>query len=187
MPIETYHHPALTVDVVLFSLGQKEPELLLIQRGRKPFKGSWAFPGGFVDVGEPPRDAAVRELWEEAGIRDVPVEQLRAFGDPERDPRGHTVTIAYLAWLTSGRSPAMEAGSDAARARWWPVRDLPRLAFDHAEILSCALVALCSELSCVPPELETREEPLPELSASARHATCRALLEVLEDTRGRQA
>jgi len=148
MSSKSHERPALTVDVVLFALGEEELKVLLIQRGRTPFRGAWAFPGGFVDVGESPQDAAARELEEETGIRGVQLEQLRAFGDVDRDPRGHTVTIVYVGLVAIDASPPLEAGSDAGQARWWSVHDLPPLAFDHGEILSAALRRLRSEMCC---------------------------------------
>lgn len=147
MSSQAHDHPALTVDVVIFALGGGELKVLLIQRGRPPFQGDWAFPGGFVNLGESPRDAAYRELEEETAVRRVDLEQLRVFGDPGRDPRGHTVTVAYLALIAADALPKEEAGSDAAQARWWSVGDLPSLAFDHAEILTHALQRLHAKLT----------------------------------------
>lgn len=179
MPIEDYDHPALTADVVLLSLGAEGVNVLLIQRGKPPFQGTWAFPGGFVDVGESPLDAAARELEEETGIRDVYLEQLRAFGDPERDPRGHTVTIAYLSVVVARVSRDVEAGSDAAGAHWWPVRDLPVLAFDHAKILDIALERLRSKLTCVLPEANPPLTLPEELTLDDLRAAHRAITERL--------
>ena len=139
MSIQSHDHPALTADVVLFALDESQLRLLLIQRGKPPFEGAWAFPGGFVDVGEAPQDAASRELEEETGIRGIQLEQLRAFGDPGRDPRGHVVTIAYVAVVTERTLRRAEASSDAELARWWSIDALPPLAFDHAEILISGL------------------------------------------------
>jgi 8-oxo-dGTP diphosphatase len=139
MPIEDYPHPALTADVVLFAMRDGDLRVLLIQRQKPPFEGAWAFPGGFVNVGESLEEAALRELEEETGIRNIPVQQLHAFGDPGRDPRGHVVTVTYLALISADAALQAEAGDDAAQACWWPVRDLPPLAFDHAEILDYAL------------------------------------------------
>ncbi|MBS3784684.1 MAG: NUDIX hydrolase [Anaerolineae bacterium] len=150
MPIQDYPHPALTADVVLFAVEEGCLQVLLIRRDGPPFEGHWAFPGGFVDVGEPPRDAAQRELEEETGIRDVSLRQLRTFGNPGRDPRGHTVSVAYLGVMTKDPPPRAEAGSDAAEAQWWSVERLPPLAFDHTDILACALQRLSSEVAGVP-------------------------------------
>lgn len=148
MSIHDYEHPALTADVILFAVGSGDARVLLVQRNSPPFEGAWAFPGGFVDVGEAPRDAAARELREETGIHDLNLAQLRAFGAPGRDPRGHVATIAYLGVIAACAVPTPQAGSDAAQARWWSVRDLPTLAFDHGEILTCALGRLAGVLAC---------------------------------------
>lgn len=131
-----YPRPAVTVDIVLFAQHAGGLCVLLIRRGDDPFKGAWALPGGFVDEFEDLLDAAARELEEETGITGIALEQLGAFGKPGRDPRGHTVSIAYGARLNEASSPT--AGSDAADAAWHPLDDLPRLAFDHAEIIALA-------------------------------------------------
>ena len=129
----------VTVDVVIVTR-ERAPRVLLVQRKHPPFKGKWAIPGGFVETDEDLDIAALRELREETGVTRVRIEQLRAFGAPGRDPRGRTVTIAYLASLASPRSA--RAGDDAADARWWPLAALPALAFDHAEILRAARAAI---------------------------------------------
>ncbi|MFQ5407192.1 MAG: NUDIX domain-containing protein [Anaerolineales bacterium] len=135
--------PALTVDVVIFSIALDRHELntLLIRRGNAPYEGCWAIPGGFVHYGESLDDAARRELLEETGVRDVYLEQLYTFGQPDRDPRGHTVTVAYFA-LIPADSVELSAGSDAAEAAWHSVYGPPKLAFDHAYILQYALQRL---------------------------------------------
>jgi 8-oxo-dGTP diphosphatase len=147
MPIEDYPHPALTTDVVLFARREGDLQVLLIRRKKPPFAGAWAFPGGFVNVGESLEEAALRELEEETGTRNVHLEQLRAFGAPGRDPRGHVVTVTYLALVPAGAALHPRAGDDAARARWWPVHNLPPLAFDHGEILDYALKRLDTGLA----------------------------------------
>ncbi len=143
MPLEDYPHPSVTADVVIFTRREDDLQVLLIKRGHPPFEGRWAIPGGFVEVGESLEEAARRELEEETGVRDVHLEQLHTFGDPDRDPRGHVITVAYLA-LVPPATPT-RAGDDAAEARWWPARDPPPLAFDHAGILACALRRLQSK------------------------------------------
>jgi len=150
MAIQDYPHPALTADVVLFALEASRLQVLLIRRDAPPFEGRWVFPGGFVDVGELPRHAARRELEEETGIRDVSLGQLRTFGDPGRDPRGHVVSVVYVGVMATDQPRRAEAGSDAAEAQWWSVDELPPLAFDHADIMACALRRLASELAGVP-------------------------------------
>jgi 8-oxo-dGTP diphosphatase len=112
--------------------------VLLVERSRGPFRGHWALPGGFVDVDEDLPDAARRELGEETGIEiedNARLVQLGAFGRPGRDPRGHVVSVVYLAGVCrEGSAPT--AGDDAARARWFGLSRLPELAFDHADILA---------------------------------------------------
>ena len=132
--------PALSVDVVIFSLRRSALHVLLIRRAAPPFKGKWAIPGGFVEPGESLEEAARRELLEETDLNDVYVEQLYTFGDPKRDPRGRVVTVAYFALVPE--DVLAQAGDDAAEADWHPVDQLPELAFDHAEIVSYALQRL---------------------------------------------
>ncbi len=175
MSIQSHDGPALTADVVLVGFGDGELSVLLIQRAKPPFQGAWAFPGGFVDVGEAPQDAAARELEEETGIRGVHLEQLRAFGDPGRDPRGHVVTLAYIAVMAKDAAVKVEAGSDAGQARWWSINDLPPLAFDHAGILTCALRGLRSRLRC-PITVHEVVYPLPQaLTLADLQEACSAI------------
>jgi len=132
-----YPRPSVTVDVVLFHRAGERIEVLLIKRARDPFKDRWAFPGGFVDQDEPLETAAARELKEETGLEGIRVEQLGAFGDPGRDPRGHTISITFWALLEE-RGNAVGA-DDAAEARWHSIKRPPRLAFDHKIILRRAI------------------------------------------------
>jgi 8-oxo-dGTP diphosphatase len=119
-------------------------EVLLIERGAPPFEGHWALPGGFVREDESLDQAALRELQEETGVRDVYLEQLYTFGDPDRDPRGRVVTVAYYALTAAGTT--LTASTDARAARWWPVAKHPRLAFDHERILEYAIERLRNKL-----------------------------------------
>lgn len=132
-----YPRPAVTVDIVLFCRAGSDVEVLLIKRAREPFKGRWAFPGGFVDKDESLEHAASRELLEETGLSVVNLEQIGAFGDPGRDPRGHTVSIVFCAVLDDCLHAS--AGDDAADAAWHSALGPPKLAFDHKKILSLAL------------------------------------------------
>jgi 8-oxo-dGTP diphosphatase len=135
----SYQYPraALTVDCVVFGLDEGDLKVLLIQRGLEPFKGRWALPGGFVRVDETLDASARRELQEEAGLTNVFLEQLYTFGAVERDPRERVVSVAYYALVELSRHAA-KAATDAASARWFPVSAVPKLAFDHAEILETA-------------------------------------------------
>lgn len=137
-----YERPSVTVDTILFSHLDGMLRVLLIRRRRWPFEGCWAIPGGFVEIDESLEDAAGRELAEETGLTGVPLQQLHAFGDPGRDPRTRVITISYFAQLAEEQARGIQAGDDAADARWWPVTDLPPLAFDHARLLEFALQRL---------------------------------------------
>ena len=132
-----YPRPALAVDCVVFGLDDEDLKVLLIQRGIEPFAGRWALPGGFVHLDEALADAARRELQEETGLRDVFLEQLYTFGDPGRDPRERVVTVAYYS-LVKLSDHRVHAATDARRAAWFAVDDVPKLAFDHAKILAAA-------------------------------------------------
>ncbi|MFD2602832.1 NUDIX domain-containing protein [Flavobacterium suzhouense] len=127
----------VTVDAVVFRKSNAGNELLLIKRKNEPFKGKWALPGGFVDEGEDLAVAAKRELLEETGLVVGSLEQLGAFGKPGRDPRSHTVSIAYSGFA---EADAQAVGADDAdEAEWFAVSALPELAFDHADIIQLAL------------------------------------------------
>lgn len=136
----TYEHPrpSVTVDIVVFQSRPDSLHVLLIQRGREPYKGYWALPGGFVEMDEPLEATARRELQEETGLSVPSLDQLGAYGDPERDPRGRVISIVYLALLPEKADSQVAGASDASRAAWFPVNDLPSLAFDHDKILQDA-------------------------------------------------
>ncbi len=163
-PRHAYAHarPAVAVDMVIIAMGEGGLELLLIKRGEPPHRGRWALPGGFVrvrddgDQGEDLDAAAARELREETGLalRDVYLQQLRAFGRPGRDPRGRVISIAYFA-LVPGDRLVVRSGSDAADARWVGLERVGRLAFDHNEIVAFAVA-----------ELERRVQYDPRVAAS---------------------
>src|ERR1051325_7090672 len=139
----SYQYPraALTVDCVVFGLDESELKVLLIERALEPFKGKWALPGGFVRVEETLDDAARRELQEETGLKNVFLEQLYTFGTVDRDPRERVVSVAYYALVKLSDHKA-KAATDAANAEWFQVSQLPKLAFDHAEIVAVALSRL---------------------------------------------
>jgi 8-oxo-dGTP diphosphatase len=138
-----FARPALTADIVIVTY-ETEPHVLLIRRGDEPFQGAWALPGGFVDPDETLAQAAVRELREETGVTGVHLEQLGVFGDPGRDPRGWTATIAFLAQVDRSQVKP-RAGDDAAETRWHPLAKTPeKLAFDHDRILARARARLAA-------------------------------------------
>src|SRR3954470_3175601 len=144
-----YPRAALTVDCVVFGFDEEELKVLLIQRGLEPFKGKWALPGGFVRNDETLDDAARRELEEEAGLKNVFLEQLYTFGALHRDPRERVVSVAYYA-LVKLAAHETKAATDAADARWFPVSKVPKLAFDHADILTTGLARLKSKVRYEP-------------------------------------
>jgi 8-oxo-dGTP diphosphatase len=135
----------VAVDLVIFTVRDDGLQVVLVQRGVAPFAGRWALPGGFIHEGESLESAARRELAEETGVRDVYLEQLYTFGDPERDARGRVITVAYFALIAADRQ-RLAAGTDAAAARWWPAGTPPPLAFDHREILDYAIERLRNKL-----------------------------------------
>lgn len=147
----TYDHPrpSLAVDNIIFGLDGSDLKVLLIERGRDPFMGSWALPGGFVGMDEGLEDAARRELFEETGVRDIFMEQLFTFGELGRDPRGRVISVAYFA-LVNLKDHPVQGGSDAKHAEWFPVNKLPTLAFDHAHIMQVAVERLRSKVKYQP-------------------------------------
>jgi 8-oxo-dGTP diphosphatase len=155
----------VAVDIVIFSLLDTKLRVLLIKRGIPPFRGRMAIPGGFIHPSESLERAALRELKEETGVRDVFLEQLYSFGDPRRDPRGRVLSVAYYALIPGEHK--LRAGSDASEAQWYPVDQLPPLAFDHRRILDYALERLRNkiEYTSVGFKLLPRKFSLPELQA----------------------
>ena len=127
---------AVTVDSVVFCNANNKFKVLLIKRRNDPFEGQWALPGGFIDENEDLITAAKRELEEETGVVVNTMEQVRAFGKPDRDPRGRTISIAFVSRIFEEAS--LKAGDDAAEASWVIIDHLPQLAFDHAEIIEAA-------------------------------------------------
>ncbi|MGD9146299.1 MAG: NUDIX hydrolase [Anaerolineae bacterium] len=132
--------PSVTVDVIVVAREGEQLKILLVRRKKPPFEGCWAIPGGFVEPNEPLETAARRELWEETGAEPAHLEQMYTFGDPGRDPRGWTISVAFLAPLggQEAESWQLQAGSDAGELDWFDMDALPALAFDHAEILAHA-------------------------------------------------
>ena len=134
-----YPHPSVTTDCVIFGFDGTRLNVLLIERGNDPYKGCWAFPGGFLNMDESALEGAKRELYEETGLRDAYIHQFHAFSAPDRDPRERVISIAYFALV---RLTDVKAGDDAAKAQWFPLDEIPPLAFDHDKMLREALKAL---------------------------------------------
>lgn len=144
----TYQNPAVTVDILVLSLQKKDVKILLIQRKNPPFKGLWAIPGGFLEPKEVLDTAASRELKEETGVANVALSPLGVFDKVDRDPRGRTITMAYWTMIDAKQKKA-KAGSDAKKAKWFSLKKLPELAFDHQEIIQTLInkLKLWSETS----------------------------------------
>lgn len=130
-----YPHPAVTTDCVIFGFDGQQLKVLLIKRGIDPYKGHWAFPGGFLRMDETAEQGALRELKEETGLENAFVEQLGAFSEVKRDPRERVITIAFFALVNI---QDVKGGDDAAEADWFCIDDMPTLAFDHDHILRVA-------------------------------------------------
>ncbi|MDP4186667.1 MAG: NUDIX hydrolase [Bacteroidota bacterium] len=133
-----YPRPSVTVDCVILSGNGRDSKILLVLRGHEPFQGRWAFPGGYMEVAETLEAAAKRELKEETGVAVKHLEQIRVFDDPHRDPRGRTLSIAFLGFVDD-KTTQVVSGDDATEARWFPLHELPSLAFDHEKILKYVL------------------------------------------------
>jgi 8-oxo-dGTP diphosphatase len=138
--IYDWPRPMVTVDAIVFEVSGNVPKVLLIKRGNEPFKGQWAFPGGFVDMDEELADAAGRELVEETGLKGVKLQQLHTFGRCGRDPRGRNITIAFIG-IT--KNTKIKGGDDATEARWFDINNLPEnMAFDHNDVAVVAVEKL---------------------------------------------
>jgi len=144
-----YPRPALTTDCIIFGFDEVELKVLLIERGIEPFMGQWAFPGGFVNMDETTDEGAKRELFEETRLKNVFIEQLFTFSDVDRDPRGRVISVAYYA-LVNLKDHAAVAGDDAAKAKWFSVKDVPSLAFDHEKIFRMAMYRLKGKIRYQP-------------------------------------
>lgn len=127
-----YPHPAVTTDCVIFGFDGQSLKVLLVERGIEPYKGRWAFPGGFLNPDERAEEGARRELNEETGLEGAFIEQFHTYTEPNRDPRERVITIAYFALV---RIQEVHGGDDAAKAQWFPIKEVPQLAFDHDRIL----------------------------------------------------
>ena len=134
--MHTYKYPraALTVDAIVYFVEDKTPKVLLIERGRDPFKNKWALPGGFIEMDETLEQACIRELQEETGVEVGQMEQFRAFDAIDRDPRHRTISVVFSVKIDSEQK--VIGSDDASNAAWFSLAELPELAFDHAQILS---------------------------------------------------
>lgn len=192
-----YPRPAVTTDCVIFGYDGKELKVLLIERGIEPFKGCWAFPGGFLDMDEDALAGARRELKEETGLENAFIEQFHTFSEPGRDPRGRVITIAHYALV---KIQEVEGGDDAAQARWFLIGEVPPLAFDHDRILRMAMSRLKERIHFEPvgfellpdvftmPQLQNLYEAILEVHFDRRNFASKMLkLGILEDTGDRPA
>lgn len=143
--ITTLEKPALSVTLLIFSVNKNNLEVILIKRVRDPFKGFWSIPGDLIYIDESLKDATRRVLYEKTGLKDVYLEQVKAFGEVTRDPRGRVVTVAYFALLPY-TSVDLSAAPNALHASWVPVKKLPQLAFDHTKIISQTLDKIKKEI-----------------------------------------
>lgn len=150
-----YPHPAVTTDCVIFCFDGKELNVLLVQRGVDPFKGAWAFPGGFLQMDESAEECALRELKEETQLTPEHLEQFHTFTDVNRDPRERVISIAYFALV---KKSEVTGGDDASQAKWFKLNDVPRLAFDHDFIFRKALNALKEKIHFEPIGFDLLEE-----------------------------
>jgi len=157
--VQDYPKPSVTVDLTIFTVADTDLKVLLIQRKGHPFKGKWALPGGFVDVGDAQKDqgesldtAAHRELAEETSLPEGScfLEQLYTFGNPGRDPRMRIISVAYYALVSPDKAPLVRAGDDAADAQWFSVSELPELAFDHEKVLDTAVTRIRGKIDYAP-------------------------------------
>ena len=150
-----YPHPAVTTDCVIFGFDGERLQVLLVERGIEPYKGKWAFPGGFLKMDETAEEGALRELREETGLERAYIQQFHTFSDPHRDPRERVITIAYYALV---KIQEVHGGDDAASARWFPLSEIPSLAFDHDYILRMATQRLREEIHFQPVGFELLPE-----------------------------
>ena len=129
-----YPRPAVTVDIIIIKNACEDAEILLIQRLNPPYQDQWAIPGGFVDMDETVEQAAERELKEETGLSSIILNQFKTYSTPDRDPRGRTISIVFVG-IAPSDSKAI-AGDDAKNVKWYKLKNLPKLAFDHELILT---------------------------------------------------
>ena len=172
-----YPHPAVTTDCVIFGFNGERLQVLLIERGIEPYKGRWAFPGGFLKMDETAEEGALRELKEETGLENAYIQQLHTFSDPNRDTRERVITIAYYALV---RIQEVKGGDDAASARWFPLDEIPPLAFDHDYILRMATQRLREQIHFQPIGFELLPE---KFTIKELQSLYEAILEINFDRR----
>lgn len=168
-----YPHPAVTTDCIIFGIDNEDLKVLLIERGNDPYKGFWAFPGGFLNPDETVEQGALRELKEETGLEDAYIEEVGVFSDPGRDPRDRVITVAFYSTI---KIRNVKAGDDAAFAKWLSIKDLPELAFDHDMILKAALRRFRERLIIEPDFLKNSTENFSEKEIeTVENQICRLL------------
>ena len=150
-----YPHPSVTTDCVIFGFDGVKLKVLLVERGMAPYKGRWAFPGGFHNMDESAEEGALRELKEETGLEGAYIRQFHTFSAPQRDPRERVITIAYYALV---RMQEVKGGDDASDARWFALDEVPPLAFDHDQILRKAEKTLRQQIHFKPVGFELLPE-----------------------------
>ena len=150
-----YEHPAVTTDCVIFTYEDWKLKVLLVKRGGEPYKGEWALPGGFLRSNETAKEGALRELREETALEASAIGELGVFSKPDRDPRERVITIAFYALV---KPSEVHGGDDADEAAWFPIDDLPQLAFDHADIIHSALERLKRDIHFEPIGFELLDE-----------------------------
>lgn len=139
--LNKFEKPSVTVDIIIFTIKNKELKVLLVKRKLEPFKGKWATAGGFVRINDSLEEAAKRELKDETGVKDIYLEQLYTYGNPKRDPRGRVITVSYIALINSDKIK-LKPDTDVSDAKWFSINKIPPLAFDHKKILDYALQRL---------------------------------------------
>lgn len=187
-----YPRPSVTTDCVIFGYDGKDLKVLLVRRGIEPFKGAWAFPGGYLQMDESALDGARRELKEETGLEDAYMEQFHTFSDVDRDPRGRVITIAHYALV---KISEVHGGDDAADAGWFSLNEIPPLAFDHDHILRMAMSRLRERIHFEPigfellpetftmPQLQNLYEAILEVRFDRRNFAAKMLkLGILDGT-----
>jgi len=140
-----YPRPMVCVDMVVLRKNDNGHEILLIERGRDPYQGSWALPGGFIEMDEKLEDSAYRELAEETHITRIELRQLKTYGNPGRDPRGRNISVVFGGILDSGEIAI--PGDDASKVHWFDVKQLPALAFDHDIIIRESIRLILADIA----------------------------------------